>query len=145
MDTAGKSGGSAIASTRGSSALTASVDIIVRLDHPDGTPPNLRVLGAQGRFDETPRRLALELTTSGIYELREGEIPTSRAAALVTSILALLPPAGRAGATINDLETATKAPRASVQEALDSLLAASKATKTDRGVRGDPFLYSLPA
>lgn len=69
-----KSGGSSVDSSRGSSALTGFVDIIISLKKGDG---GKRILKSDGRFsDETPSELTIELIDEH-YVLIAGDASTS--------------------------------------------------------------------
>ncbi|HEY2293076.1 MAG TPA: AAA family ATPase [Thermoanaerobaculia bacterium] len=61
-----KSGGEVGDSGRGSNALTGAVDIVLSLGRVEGNAkPELRVLRALSRFEDTPRELYIELTEDG--------------------------------------------------------------------------------
>jgi hypothetical protein len=89
-----KAGGDVGLSGRGSSAFTAAVDVVVKMDRVRSSP-NVRVLTALSRFEETPASLVVELTEEGYRVCTDG------------------PPEG---------DTARREPTKLVQEVADALL-----------------------
>jgi hypothetical protein len=85
---------------RGSNALTGAVDIVVELERSlSFREPNVRVLRAVSRYDETPDDLVIALTDEG-YEVR-GDSETAKAEEEAESILSALD--GLGSATTDDL------------------------------------------
>ncbi len=137
-----KSGGAVGDSGRGSSAFTGAADIVLSLRRPEGNPgPNLRVIHAVGRFDETPETLVVELTDSGYKSLgSEQALGAFRARQVLSETL----PRGEEDAvTIEELIPSTGLGRTSLQEALKAMQEDGEVLRLGTGRRGDAYRFCL--
>jgi hypothetical protein len=137
-----KSGGEVGDSGRGSSAFAGAADIVLSLRRPEGNAsPNLRVIHAIGRFDETPETLAIELTDRG-YEARgtEHALGIHRARKAMSDVL---PRSEEEAMSVEELREATGLGRSALQEALKSMKDDGEVGQRGRGAKGDPYRFWL--
>jgi predicted ATP-dependent serine protease len=137
-----KSGGEVGDATRGSSALTGVVDIILSLRRPEGNSrKSLRVIQSLSRFDETPEELVIDLTDEGYIALGEkADVALQEAR---EAILAACPTSEADAQNLKDLCASADATRQTGQRALDEFVLNGKVQKIGNGKRGDPFRYFL--
>lgn len=132
-----KSGGEVGDSGRGSSALTGAVDIVLSLGRVEGNgKPELRILRALGRFEETPPELYIELTEDGyVPRGNKATIAEERARAAVRDAL----PCNQDKAiTEEDLRKQTgDISRSTLRRVLED----PEIQRVGVGKRGDPFRY----
>jgi len=134
-----KEGGAVGESGRGNSALTGSVDIVLRLKRPEGQGhSNRRLLEALSRFDETPRMLNIELA-NGEYQT-VGENGQNASAIDASKVMAALPNTEDAAVPISAV-VAKGISRASVQSILEGLIGSKQVETAGKGVKNDPFRY----
>lgn len=123
---------------RGSNALTGAVDIIVELERsPSFRDPNMRVLRAVSRYEETPEDLVVALTDEG-YEVR-GDSEHAQATEDRRCIRAAIRETG--SATTNDLVELTGLPNATVSRLAAALYEAEEIGRTGAGKRNDPRVW----
>jgi hypothetical protein len=135
-----KSGGEIGDSGRGSSAFAGAVDIVLSLRRPEGNAKKThRVLQALSRFSETPAELLVELTEAGYVALGDPHEAALKEAK--DSILATIPRSETEAVDLKELTASSKAPRSTVQRAVEDLLAGTILTRTGEGKRGSPFRY----
>ena len=134
-----KGGGSVSESGRGSSAFSASMDIVVSVRRPEGNSrPTIRRLQALSRFDATPGSLFIELTESGYVALGDSAAVAVSEAEL--EILEVAPTCESEAITEKELLKRSGAKRTTIQEAIQRL-EASGLRRTGEGKRGDPYRY----
>jgi archaellum biogenesis ATPase FlaH len=127
---------------RGSTALGAAADVILTFSRdrsPEETSARRR-LDADGRYRATPSSLLIELEGTR-YRTLGSPAEFSREARLVEVLAAL--PDKKPGATEAELAVACGIPVQRVSDALAVLLERGHATRTGRGVRGNPHRYHL--
>jgi hypothetical protein len=139
-----KGGGDVGESGRGSSAFAGAVDIVVALRRAEGnTRPNVRVLHALSRFDETPDELAIELTNAGYVVL--GSASDLAAQEADRALHDHLPRSeGGAQCMTHLLELLRNVKRTTAKEAMDRMRDGGTLRRTGAGKRGDPYRYWLP-
>lgn len=128
---------------RGSTAIGAAADIILKLAR-DPSAPHRRLVDAVGRFtDIAPEPLVLELS-DGRYRLVGTRPPTGAAQGAVDQLLRLLPPAGTtAGLTHRALLDAVDLDPPLLRSLLHRLVRDGRAVRVGTGTRGDPYRYTL--
>jgi hypothetical protein len=123
---------------RGSNALTGAVDVIVELERsPSFRDPNMRVLRAISRYEETPEDLVVALTDEG-YEVR-GDSEHAQATEDRRCILEAIQETG--SATTKDLAELTGLPNATVSRLAAALYEAEEIGRTGAGKRNDPRVW----
>jgi hypothetical protein len=127
---------------RGSTALGAAADVILTLarDRSPDEASGRRRLDADGRYRATPSSLLLELQGTRYRTL--GSPAEFSSEARLVEVLAALPDK-KPGATEAELAVACGLPVQRVSDALAALLERGHATRTGRGVRGNPHRYHL--
>jgi AAA domain len=139
-----KEAGSVGDSGRGSSALSGAVDIVLRLQRPEGRQPaNYRQLQSVSRYDDTPPELMiLRNESDGCYELI-GETKAIAVSEAVREMLAILPEKPEVALTLDQISEALSIPRTTLQSAISDLEAKGSIAKVGRGVKGDSLRYHL--
>jgi hypothetical protein len=133
-----KGGGEVGDSGRGSSAFSASVDVVMQIKRLEGNGrPTFRNITAVSRFDETPDNLVIELVRA------DGAPDTYRSHGTETDVqvqdqkvqlLAAVPDGGLLQpALLGDKSNGTK------NRAYQELLAEEKLVRTGKGRKGDPY------
>ncbi len=137
-----KSGGGVGDSSRGSTAFTGAVDVILSVARPEGqTSPKVRVINSLSRYPATPDVLFVELTDHG-YERRE---EASVVTAAVEKVLLEGAPDEEAGAAaILTLISGTTFKESTARKAANQLVADGKLRRKGEGKKGDPHLYWRP-
>jgi hypothetical protein len=138
-----KSGGAVGESGRGSSAFAGAVDIVLSLRRPEGNlRPQVREIHALSRFDETPDRLFIELTSQGYIALgSESKVALEEAK---RALMEALPIAAENALKLEDLLKTPgndKLKRTIAQEAIEILLGEGRASRAGGGKRGNPFRF----
>jgi hypothetical protein len=137
-----KSGGEVGEAARGSSAFGGAVDIILSLGRVENAPRGaIRQLRALSRFDETPEKLVIELTSEGYVALGDEEcLITSRAH---VAIMALLPTNEGDALTLEEITHAVGVGRTTVQNELKALHAdpTTGVTRIGTGARGNAYRF----
>jgi len=142
-----KGGGEVGESGRGSSAFGGAVDIILSIRRAEGNVrPTVRVIESLSRFEETPDKLAIELTPEGYRSLGDATAFAEKEAS--KTVLDILPAKAENAMTMNDLLDEAKehdVKRTTAQEAISGLVDQRKVTRIGAGKKGDPYLYFLSA
>jgi AAA domain len=142
-----KGGGDVGDSGRGSSQASGDVDIILALRRPEGDQPSCRrVIESLSRYRETPEKIVIELTPDGYVFLGTNEaVAAADAREFVSCALGAEFRTNQSGLTRAALDErgGPKVAARNIRDALASLEAAGKVAKTGRGVKGDPYIYSL--
>ncbi len=134
-----KSGGDVEDSGRGSSAFAGAADIVLNIRRRQGNGnPNLRVLRALSRFDETPTEITIELTAEG-YRHRGSETVALEDAE--EAIMKILPCSASHPLTIEEIHKAANVKRTSAQDAIAALMKHGRIRRVGSGTRGSPFKY----
>jgi len=137
-----KSGGEPGDSARGSSAFTGAVDIVISLRRSDGGNPNVRVLRAISRFEETPSEFAIEWRDNQFHAIGATAAPSGHKARQ-----ALLESAGDmpdTAVTVDEVAVATGLSRGTLNDAARKLAEDGGLVKTGKGVKGDPIRWYRP-
>jgi hypothetical protein len=135
-----KGGGDLVEAGRGSTAFAGAVDILVSLRRrPGNGNPNFRELHTEGRFDETPSSLLIELTDNG-YVSHGPVRPIADEEACEAIVEALTK--GSQPLTTTDVEEMGVS-RTTATKALEKLRKDGALLRSGKGVRGDPHRYSL--
>jgi len=136
-----KSGGDVGDSGRGSSAFAGAVDIVLALRRAEGGGlPNVRVIHALSRFDETPDRLTIELSEDGRYTSHgDGEALGSRMAR--DYLLKALPDAESEAMRIDELADGSGMSKAKLHSAAKELHSEGLIGRLGDGVKGSPYGY----
>jgi hypothetical protein len=133
-----KSAGRFGEAVRGSNALTGAVDIIVEIERAVSfRDPNMRVLRAISRYDETPEDVVVALTDDG-FEVR-GDSEHAQTHEDSRRVLEAIRDLG--SARTDDLAELTGLPNATVNRHAKELFEAEQICRTGRGRRGDPFIW----
>jgi hypothetical protein len=142
-----KGGGEVGESARGSSAFGGAVDVILSIRRGDGnTRPTVRVIESLSRFDETPDKLVIELTSDGYRSLGDATaFAEEEAAQAIRETLPATPDNAMTTGELTDKLKEQGVKRTSSQAALSRLLQAGKVTRTGGGKKGDPFRHFLSA
>jgi Helix-turn-helix domain len=123
---------------RGSNALTGAVDIIVEIERSLlFRDPNMRVLRAVSRYDETPEDLVVALTEGG-FEVR-GDSEHAQADEDRRRVLEAIQQAG--SATTKEVAELTGLPNATVSRHAAALYEAEAIGRTGAGKRNDPHTW----
>jgi hypothetical protein len=121
---------------RGSGALLALVDLAVRVSR-DGNSGTRRILKAVGRYADTPAELVIDLK-DGEYLVIDAERQTKLAEqARLSAVLTAEPQSVEALAKLSGV------PQNRVYGHMKALVGLGKAGIEGKGVRGNPFLYSV--
>jgi hypothetical protein len=135
-----KSGGGIGDSARGSSAWSGAVDVILQLRRPDGAQrETIRVLGAVGRFRETPAEQVIEMR-DGLYHALGTQQDVAGQEAR-EKILKECPTEPANALTLSELVERLKLKRTTCQIAADSLVGSGLLGRTGEGKRGKPWRY----
>ncbi len=140
-----KAGGDVGRSGRGSSAFAAAADILVKLERAR-TGPNVRVLTALSRFDETPASLTIELAEDD-YRIRDDDptdVPKITLVQRVEDALLEIAPGFADDALPEDalLERMPEGTsRATLRNAIRFLLEEGTLKRWGAGTRGDPHRF----
>src|SRR5258708_3531723 len=119
-----------------------AVDIVLALRRLEGSgPSNRRVIQALSRFDETPEKLVVELTSDGY--ISRGNEPAVAHVAAKAGLLERLADVGNAGLAMDELVTRLSHPRTTIQGALEELVTEHQVVRTGGGVRGDPYRFAI--
>ena len=117
-----KSGGLVGESGRGSSAWSGAVDVVMSIRRPEGnTRKSLREIHALARFDETPDRLMIDLTSEGYVSV--GRTAKVAQAEGESALIDAMPHDEAGAATIEELVERSDVKRTTAQEVLDSPIA----------------------
>jgi hypothetical protein len=123
---------------RGSNALTGAVDIVVEIERSlSFREPNMRVLKAVSRYDETPEDVVVALTEEG-YEVR-GDSETARAEEQCRRILTALDELG--SADVKDLADATELTESTARRYANQLFKQEQIGRTGAGKSGDAHIW----
>ena len=137
-----KSGGEPGDSARGSSAFTGAVDIVISLRRSDGGSPNVRVLRAISRFEETPSEFSIEWRDSQFHAIGATAAPSGHKARR-----ALLDSAGdnpETAVTVDEVAAESGLSRATLNDAARKLAEDGELLKSGKGVKGDPIRWYRP-
>ena len=129
-----KSAGSFGASVRGSTAITASVDIVVELDHRGSDHDAPRTVSTAGRY-ESPGVIVIDLVGSGYEVLEEADAGYCGRCEQLARVLSDAPQPASA------LARSAGLPETTVRRHLDDLVAAGRALPRE----GRPRRWSLPS
>lgn len=138
-----KTGGSVSQAARGSTAFGGAVDLILSISRTEGQGnPNVRIIRAEGRFEDTPREMAIELGPDGYRSIGSPkQFATQRND---EAILAVVPANREAAKTLEDVMEAAGRRRSAVQESLSSLSESDRVQRVGVGKRGEPYRYWKP-
>jgi archaellum biogenesis ATPase FlaH len=124
---------------RGSGAFLGAVDVIMSLRRPEGqTSPQLRVLHALSRYNDTPDKLFLELTDHGYEAREEGGIANAAAEEVILQNAQTIE---EQALTIADLIAGSDIKKTTAHTVVKKLVADGKLMETGEGVRGNPHRY----
>ncbi len=121
---------------RGSSALTAAVDISISFKRDPYGPDTRRILDAISRDSATPRRLVVDyaddtyVALGTMDEVREGEHTEQLLEAVTTT-----------PQTYDELRDSSEVPLASVKRLAKKLYDTGKLQREGEGKKGAPFRY----
>lgn len=136
-----KSGGGVGDSSRGSTAITGAVDIILSVSRPEGqTSPKVRVIHTLSRYPATPDVLFVELTEHGYERRDEAGVVT----AAVEKVLLDAAPDGEANAASITALIAGAVPaikESTARKVANQLLADGKLLRKGDGKKGSPHLF----
>lgn len=143
-----KGGGVVGEGARGSSQFTHGVDIIVSLSRSaeKNLGPNVRVIEALSRFDETPEKFLIELTDYGYVPVdTTGQSDTTRQQA-EQKILEILPSnEGDAMTAAQIFKEIPSVGRTLLYQSLETLIRDQKVLRFGAGVRGNPYRHHQPS
>jgi hypothetical protein len=123
---------------RGSNALTGAVDIIVEIERaPSFRDPNLRVLQAVSRYEETPKDLVIALTEAR-YEVL-GDSEDAQTGEDRRRVLEAIREAG--SATTREIAEVTRLPEATVRRHTTALHADGEIGRTGAGKPRGPYVW----
>lgn len=140
-----KAGGSVAEAGRGSSAFEAEVDIIMQLRRPPGHHrPTIRTIKSEGRFDETPEEVNIELAGGTFVTVGAGSSPTREDAK--RELLNKLPFDEASALELDsilelDVHHQLIIPRTTAQRAVDELMTNGMVGRIGGGVKGKPYKY----
>jgi len=134
-----KEGGSIGDSGRGSSAMSGAMDIVLRLNRPNGKPSgNYRQLDAVSRFDDTPSELTIALSENGSGYKVLGNTATPALQETMSRILSELPESAEVALSVQELCDRTASTRTTIQLAISELEAGGFLEKVGEGKKGNP-------
>ncbi len=141
-----KGGGDVADAARGSSAWGGAVDVIVSLRRQDGGNTKRRVLESLSRYDETPEKLTIELTSGGYTALGEAsEVAAEDAKRAIPEVLpAKLEHAIKTADVVDRVKKQCNLGRTIISGELNALAEAGVIKRLGKGVKGDPHLYYNP-
>jgi hypothetical protein len=135
-----KSGGLVGESGRGSSAFGGVADIILSLRRLGAkSRRTVRVIEAEGRFDETPDELVIELQDDGYVALGKSADLAQQEAE--NAIRAALPDSEDEALKLRDLIEETKVARGTAQRVLRRMVSDGAVLRVGAGKRSQPFRY----
>jgi len=140
-----KSGGEVGDSGRGSSAYAGAVDVVLHLQRTDDAKPGTerqRVLEGLSRFEETPEKLLIELTSKQPYTYTAlGDVADERDRRLRIDILSCLPTNPEDAVREKELQEMAEARAVDFRRVLRRLLNEGEVIRIGPGKPGHPHLY----
>jgi hypothetical protein len=137
-----KGGGEVGESSRGSSAFAGAADLILQLKRAEGNArPNIRILNALSRFDDTPAEITIERCDDGSYiSLGPNQaFEKNRVRSAILDLAARTQASAKSADEFHALIPNSK--RATVQDEIKKMETGGILQKTGEGRRGNPFRY----
>lgn len=134
-----KSGGGVGDSSRGSTAFTGAVDIIMSVQRPEGqTSPKVRVISTLSRYPCTPDTLYVELTENGFERREEAAVISSE---IEKHLLGAAPGEEANALQMTQLLAGTEFNETTARKVAGKLVQSGQLRRKGEGKKGDPQVY----